>query len=250
MSDSEDFPDDISYESEKPKKEKKENVLKKPVKQFSDKELSKVNFHGALAMHLFTDKNIKCWALRISKVKGLELDKTFDFFASHQKYSVVVVSEEGTHSTIDYHHHCLLRGNVTRKDVVTDLKVLYPDCKGNPCFSISEARDQKQLLKYTLKEGEYLSRGIPETVLALAKKLSSPKTDLNKKLVDIYDALLMGNITMKDYARKYIQIKVDHRQNIYPHHIAAHLRTVAMASGELTVDDFSDNLLDNALRLQ
>jgi len=250
MSDSEDFPDDISYASDKPKKEKKENVLKKPEPKFSDKELSLVNFHSALAMCLFTDKTVRCWALRISKVVGLNLDKTYDFFATKGKYTVVVVSEEGSHSTKDYHQHCLLRGNLNKEDVVTDLKELYPDCKGNKCYSISEARDQKQLLKYTLKEGEYLSKGIPEKVLALAKKLSNPKTDLNKKIVDIYDLLLMGKITMREYSRRYIQIKIDHRQNIYPHHIAAHFRSVAMSCGEMEVNDFADSVLQNAMSFQ
>lgn len=245
-SDDEDFPDSISLMSSTYEEEKKEDVLKKDVKekqQFSKKELQAVDFQGALAMFLFEDKKTLCFAARIKHVKDLDLNKTFDQFDKDTKYSVVVVAEEG--SGYDLHHHLILRGKeLTRTKITEDIKKVYPDCRGNKCFSISEARDQKQLLKYTLKEGEYLARGIPGKILELAHQLSNPKTDLKKKIIDNEEAVLLGKITLLDFVDRYLEIKVQHSQAIYPSHVTAYVTRIGMAAGLVERRDYARSIIE------
>lgn len=245
LSEEEDFPDSISLYSE-PAEVKKKDVLKKdvnPKKQFGKKELEAVDFQGALAMFLFEDKQTLCFAARIKHVKDLELDKTFEQFDKDNKYSVVVVAEEG--SGYDLHHHLLLRGkNLTRTLIAEDIKKVYPDCKGNKCFSISEARDQKQLLKYTLKEGEYLAKGIPEKIIHLAHKLSNPKTDLKKKITDLEERILLGKITLLDFVDSYLEIKVQHSQPIYANHVQAYVTRIGMAAGLVERRDYARSIIE------
>lgn len=224
------------------KNKKKENLLNK----FTDKELEVVDFKNALQMFLFENDKTECFAVRIKHVSKLELDRTFNHMTTKEIYSVVLVAEEG--EGYNLHQHLLLRGTGLTKSMISDhIKELYPDCKGNKCFSISAARDTKQLLKYTLKEGEFLCKGIPEKVLSIAYKLSNPKTDLKKKLRDNEEALILGKISLETFTANYIQIKVDHTQPIYANHIQAYVTRMGMSTGKISINNYAQRIIDRIM---
>lgn len=236
----EDFDDILSVNSgaeQEPIQEKKEKV---PKKKITD---TVVDFKGALNMFLFQDDNTECYAVRIKHVKNLELDKTFNFFTKQDIYSVVLVAEEG--EGYNLHQHLLLRGkSLCKNKIGLHIKEVYPDARGNKCFSISSARDVKQLLKYTLKEGEFLCKGIPNSVLEVAYKLSAPKTDLKKKLRDNEEDLILDKITLLQFTERYLQIKVDHTQPIYANHIQAYVTRLGMSTGKISINNYAQRILE------
>lgn len=202
-----------------------------------------VDFHGAMNLFLFKDDKTECFAVRIKHVKQLELDRTFSHFNLKKHYSIVLVAEEG--EGYNLHQHLMLRGkDLTKALVASHIKEIYPDCSGNKCFSVSTARDVKQLLKYTLKEGEYVCKGIPQSLLETAYMLSNPKTDLKKKLKDNEEELILGKISLKQFTEAYIQIKVDHTQPIYSNHIQAYVTRMGMATKAISISSYAQNIID------
>jgi len=204
------------------------------------------DFSQSMGIFVNEDPKNPVFALRVSKCSNLSLETTFNHFSKNNSYSVVVVGEEGEGH--EYHNHAFIRGQgITKEHLTLDLKNIYPDAKGNKFFSISIARDANQLLKYTLKEGSFLHRGLPQSLIDLAYKLSTPKTDLKKRIVDLEDALKMGRIEFVDFIEKYIQIKVDHGQSIYRQHIIAYCTRLGMSCGAVSTRSYACDIKNSIL---
>lgn len=182
-------------------------------------------------------KNIMI-AFRISRVKNLSLDSTFQHFSS--KYKYVVVSLEGEQKT-EHIHGVIANPSITTDEVRDYIRELYPDAKGNKCLYTKESMDKKQLLKYTLKEGQFLFSGFRKEFIENMVILSSVKENLNKKIQTNEEELLLGHITYKKFVTNHLEIIVQHNQNLYINHLKAYFFKMRLKSGDVSFVHFAEN---------
>lgn len=183
----------------------------------------------------FTLLQPNTYALRIAKCHAMELHKTFNLFAS--RCAILIVSEEGTGS--GYHQHLYCVGeNLDRKVLVKAIKDTYPDAKGNKCMYIRSAQDPKQLMKYTLKEGKFLYKGVPDVLINKMKVLSTRKTDLKSEVVTLEERFVLGELELDEFMVEYLNLKVKHSQNIYDNHLQAYFTRMALWAQKLKVSDY------------
>lgn len=138
-----------------------------------------------------------------------------------------LITEEGT--DINHKHfHILLQSQFKDDNSNTKLrKKINKDLglKGNGKFSISTVRNERQLMKYILKEGgTYEVFNISNEIIELMKKCSCKKGQQNiaKEISDNEERYLSREITLRTFFENHIKIKVSYNQNIYVSHIDAY----------------------------
>lgn len=200
-------------------------------------------------------KGTEMWAIRISNLSDLDLQKTFDGLLP-LKPKILLVSQEGEEKHT--HHHIIITTQnllkeidtvTTRNRKVRELlnktcKQIYPGIKGNKNLYISPAKKKMQLLKYTLKEGTYISHGLSGAIIQDLCKVSAPKTNLKEKFTQLDEQLLLKQITFTQYSERYVETKVSHDQPLYNNHLQAFLTTKAIKCGELKVDNYVGRILE------
>lgn len=178
------------------------------------------------------------WAARISKVNDLDLQHTLDAFDDADQF---IVSEEGT--GIRLHQHLLIADHTfDRQKVLETIKKAYPAAKGNKNLYVKKAENFGQLLKYTLKEGNYMSKGFTDLLLTDMEMLAMPKTEVKQKFIDLEDKLLLQQITFFEFMLRYVQLKVDHGQNIYNNHLIAYFRRFALRTETFSMKQYVQEL--------
>lgn len=182
------------------------------------------------------------YAVRLSHIDGLNLDQVFNHFSPMvQRLIVSMEGEEG--STTAPHIHMLIKQNGMEKDQIKEeLKKLYPTLSGNRQFMIKKADSPSQLLKYTVKEGEFKYKGFTSQFIATATFLSRPKTNMKDEFRKLQDKVRLKQITFSNYILEYIKLKVKHGQTMYTHHIAAHMRQVALEVGEYKYENYAEKI--------
>jgi len=183
-------------------------------------------------------------AARISCVEDLTVEKTEEGFES---YPIYIISQE-TSSSGKLHQHLFVAAENLTTDIVTSiLKGIYPDAKGNKCLYVKKALKPKQLLKYTLKEGDYVSKGISDALLKDASILSKSKEKMKDKFTELEEQLILKHIRFPKFVEDYIRLKVVHGQNMYDNHLIAYFKRLALSVGEIQYDEYVDFLMAKIL---
>lgn len=190
-----------------------------------------------------------CYHVRITS-DLVDLEKTFEAFVD--KANFLIVSQEGTVGTSHLHQHILLGsfffkdrvGKQAIKDIVLEL---YPSAIGNAGHSIKVARSKQCLAQYVLKDGCYKTHGFTSEFLAKAKLLSYNHKASKHAFVELMNRVILGELTLLEYACGYWKLKADSGQPIYKHHVQAHLVSVAVRIGEISPHSAAERMVYNIL---
>lgn len=170
-----------------------------------------------------------------------------NFLKETTKYVHILVSQEGEKQKPHLHgmvtllkeHYddsvTVLRNHLKEWGLTQNppLKII-----GNKMLYVRLADDKKQLLKYTLKEGNYKQTGFPAAYLATYHAASVCKESLGLKIRDNEEDLLMKKIDYETFVHRYIKIKVDHTQPLYVSHIKAYINSYRLKSGTSTISNW------------
>lgn len=165
------------------------------------------------------------------------------------KYPIWLVSDEKSKQG-KLHQHILVAGpTANQPELFADIKLCYPKLSGNKNIYTKKALNEKQLLKYTVKEGNYLSSGISKDVLDLAFSLSISKDNMKKEFGDLEDECKLGLIPFADFGEKYVLLKIKYSQNLYRSHIKAYFTRMAILHPEVNVSarSFSGGIINEII---
>lgn len=193
-----------------------------------------------LEMGFFSGQNVV--AARLAKVSGLSMDRTFKHLKSCN-YPRIVVSDEGSGKR--HHQHILVACNeLEAEDVRKELKKCYPDAVGNKYIYVQVAKDKNQLMKYTLKEGQYLVHGFSEELVYDMLKCSIKKTDMRSQFSTLAETYYLDQITFLEFMTQYIQLKADHDQPLYMSHLEAYFRAMSVRGDPRRAKEMAEKLHD------
>lgn len=177
--------------------------------------------------------------LRITR-EDLVLQTTYKAF---KDYQYVIVAQEGLDTKL--HQHILIADTSINKEQLTKiLKETYPGTKGNKMFSNKQAKNKKSLTKYVIKDEDYLQHGFTSPFIKALQKLSYSQDDFKKKHDSLVESLLLELITLYQYTNKFIELKCQHHQPIYPHHLKAHVIAMGIKTGSLGPEYITNNLFE------
>lgn len=192
---------------------------------------------------LITDK---CLAFRVSKVPGLCIESLWHYL--EDDYDGLVISSE-KHPI--QHLHGIVMINSRLVDMEEEqinlrkkIKLCYPSAKGNKNLYTAKVRSIKQCFKYTLKEGDFKYKGFVKSYVEEMFLLSVPKDSLADKILENEENLLLKKIDFEQFKMNYIQIKVDHNQNLYVNHIRSYFYRFYVKSGAISTLEFLNYYLD------
>lgn len=200
------------------------------------------------------------YAIRISRVQELNLDRTFDYFkrmttvpgkGPDPRYiPSLLFSEEGLNGT--HHIHGVVAFDNSRIPEKPEeylrniIKEMYPDAKGNRCLYVKRSQEPKQLMKYTLKEGNYRYMGFRKSLINRMVLCSSKKENLKQKVRENEERLLSSEISYEKFVEEHLLIMVSHNQNIYINHVKSYFNKMQLKSGDISVRMFIEKyFLDN-----
>lgn len=177
---------------------------------------------------------------RLKHTKEAETMSLTEFFEKLSgTYKNLLVCEETSGGR---HFQGLITGpQITSNEVRETLKVISPKAKGNKCLYSKEVVLFKQAVKYNVKEGKYLYQGFPREFVLNMEKSSNKKENLKQKILDNEEQLLSGKYDFHTFGVKYIQIKVDHGQNLYNNHVQSYFNRMKVKSGFITASDYYEN---------
>lgn len=120
----------------------------------------------------------------------------------------------------------------------TRIQEIYPGAKGNKHLYTSKVTKKQSIFKYTLKEGNYKFQGLSKSFIKEQEKLSSTKEHLNEKVIQNEENLILGKISFLQFKIQYINIKVDHNQNLYRNHIKSYFLRFQFKSDRMSIEDW------------
>lgn len=113
-------------------------------------------------MDVFVDR--KAFHIRLTFTAAMDLVETFAKGITDE----YIVCSEVTH------FHCYVATRMTREELIIMINEKL-DLHGNKQFSCTDVRSKRQMKKYVLKDGFYVSSGFSEKELRILKKLSVKK---------------------------------------------------------------------------
>lgn len=188
-------------------------------------------------------------AFRISRVKDLSMDRIFADFKSNYPY--VLLSSEGGETTDikgkTFHIHGVVCSPTAETITVREqLKALYPNAKGNRCLYTKESHNKKQLIKYTLKEGNFIYQGFLTEFISRMEICSNTKDDIKSKILELEENYLCREINFEDFAVAYVEVLINHNQNPRLSTLTPYFNKMQLKSGKLSTRSFlvNNNILD------
>lgn len=176
---------------------------------------------------------------RIAAVKDLELTKTEEGFKDYNHY---IISEEIARNGKLHQHLLLSADEISETSVTKRIKEIYPDASGNKCLYVKLAKNTKQAMKYTVKEGNFRTKGFSSAYVEDMQKLSRSKEDMQKKFTKLEEQVLLKQITFRNFMKEYILLKVLHSQPLYDNHITAYFKRIGIQSGSMDIDEYVEKL--------
>lgn len=98
---------------------------------------------------------------------------------------------------------------------------------GGRCkYYFKRADNVKQMLKYTLKDGDYVSKGIEPKYIELLKKTSVKKglDKFGQQLQTLEEDFMSDKIRFEKFGEEFVKLKISYGQNLYSSHIKAYLQ--------------------------
>lgn len=181
---------------------------------------------------------------RLACCENLTLENTQEGLNSYSHY---IISQEVSKSGKLHQHIIASKIAISEKSLTEDLKKIYPDAKGNKCIYVKKANNYKQAIKYTLKEGEYVSRGISTDYLDTAKQLSKSKENMQKEFTRLEEQVLLRQIPFPEFLKNYVELKLKYNQTFYLNHMRAYFIRVGLQCNYLDKDDFRELMLKSLL---
>lgn len=164
-----------------------------------------------------------------------------DIMELFNEFSMVVTGQERTSKGLKHFHVYVAGVDISVERIRKILKDKYPDIKGNKHLMIKAAVNPLQLLKYVVKEGNCLYKGLPEDLIKECKKTSYSKD--KKAFVELDDKYLTTRMDIKEYTTLYVELKVNNNQPLYDTHLIAHVKKMAIKKGEYRASDYADRIL-------
>lgn len=162
---------------------------------------------------------IEWYHIRITKMT--ELEKIEEFVNKELKINVYLISKE---TLPQIHFHICIKTQIKEK---TLREVLKKSEYGGRCkYYLKPSVNPKQMLKYTLKDGDFVYKGIGNEEIEILKKCSNKK-GLDKfgiELQIIEEEFLTGKYSFTDFGTKFVELKISYGQNLYSSHIKAYLQ--------------------------
>lgn len=116
---------------------------------------------------------------------------------------------------------------------------------GGRCnYYFKPSKNVKQMLKYTLKDGDYVYKGIEEKEIELLKKTSNKK-GLDKfgvDLTNLEEQYLGDKIRFKEFGIRFVKLKISYGQNLYSSHIKAYLQKMKFKKEPEYIGEFIDEM--------
>lgn len=187
------------------------------------------------------------YGVRLAMVENLTLENTKTLLTGFVSY--YIVSEEISKTGKVHQHWVICEAGLTHEKITDMIKEWFPDAKGNKCLAVRIARNPKQLIKYTLKDNNFIFKGFSKKFIDTSLKLSYSTSKMKDEFSRLNDRVKLKEITYDEYCTKYMEYKVKHEQPIYENHIIANYRRVAIALGEVDGNQYARMLADKAVRL-
>ncbi len=236
-----------SKDLELQKQQIRKNLIKK-------RDVQKVSFQQTtlkqLKAHVFMKQTFITF--RVKHVEGLT--KPLEFFGDkivdEFGYQNVILGKEDEGDDVHIHGLIALVRNKTdsikslEKNVRDMIKKCYPDAKSNKCLQVKVAKSKTQATKYTLKEGDFFSKGFPQEIVEKFFLLSTQKTGLDKKIARNEEEFILGSIEFLEFAENHLTLQVNHGQNIYAQHLKAYLTRFMLMNGYKSPRDYVTELLN------
>lgn len=176
--------------------------------------------------------------IRVKHVKNLNITDLISAFIKDNKYSHGIIGEEHV-GLPTYHLQGFVAGDeITDVSVRQTIKDVYPDAVGNKCLYVKYARDKKQSQKYVVKEGLFEYFGYTSEFIDKIKILSTPKENMKKKIIENEEQLLMRQISWRRFMENYVDIVIDHNQNIRDHVINSYFKKMKLKCGRMSTSEY------------
>lgn len=180
----------------------------------------------------------KLYAIRIAKVKGLDLEKTFNVLKCFPYILLVTEMKGEPNEHVQGFVGDTISG-ISQEIVKEKLLSIYPDMIGNRCHTIKPVRKKNKIISYTIKEDTpYKCQGLTIALINLMKDMSNKKEGLNKKINKLKEHLMAGTIDYQMFKVQYIKILRDHGQNIYVHHVQAYFNHIQLKCKHVSLENF------------
>lgn len=176
---------------------------------------------------------------RIADVEDLTIEKTEQGF---KHYSHYIISEETSRKGKLHQHLIVSIEGCSEASVTEQIKKIYPDAKGNKCLYVKKAKNYTQAIKYTVKEGDFKTKGFSAEYIKDMKTLSRGKEDMKFKFTKLEEQVLLKQITFQKFMKEYIQLKVLHSQPLYDNHIIAYFKRIGIQCQAVNIDDYVERL--------
>lgn len=179
---------------------------------------------------------IDWYHIRITTLDTLDNMETFVKTLS----SVYLISNETIPRN---HYHICIK---TQRSLETLRKLVKSSIySGRNNYYLKPSTNSKQMLKYTLKDGNYVFKNIDEKWLETLRKCSNKK-GLDKfgiELQTLEENFLGNSITFTQFGRSFIKLKIDYGQNLYGNHIKAYLTKMKCKKDPTYINEYFAELM-------
>lgn len=175
----------------------------------------------------------------------LSMDIIQDFVRSFTTTYLISQEDPGVHQ----HYHILMeyqesdpKHNKLRYSLKTKLGL-----NGNGSYSISTVRSRSNLMKYILKDdGVFVKSNIPDEVISLMKRCSYKKSHdkkFSRDLLTIEEDYICSKLTLNQFKKAVLKLKVSYNQNLYPSHLKAYFYKLRCKKDDEYYDEFISEFL-------
>lgn len=115
---------------------------------------------------------------------------------------------------------------------------------GNTVYSLVKAKNEKQLKKYCLKEGNYMFRGFSASFLKKLKKTTflKKKEDFRESLTELEDQYIMEFINFEEFQDRYIELKLAYRYRLVDTQIKAYYNMLFLIKNPQHISSYNQIL--------
>lgn len=197
-----------------------------------------------------TPVDVRDYHLRLYRT--ISLEEMSQFIDGISKITKYIISKEYS-KTRGEHFHCYLVFEdakdllKNREQGIRDIFIKRFNIQdANSDYSFSPRRNENQLKKYVLKDGQYRYKNIPKDEIEALVKASNKKgkDQFGEDLTRLEDNYLKSkDMTIKSFYHSFVKLKVSYGQNIYPSHCDAYVYKIQFKKDPRKIIDFVESRL-------